>query len=174
MKTTEISTRRRFFCQAGAALSAPLAVAAAPAQADDAAGENSLRERLAALEDVEAIRGLNRSLAQHVNARDPAAIAALFVESAAAEAVASLTGLTPDANAAAEAVELAADRLTATATIRCIVSTETAIGPDCTLVQMARQQGEGFRRQVECRLLELDYIKRDGRWQLRRTLQRPA
>ena len=174
MNTDENSTRRRFFWQAGAALSAPLAVAAAPARPGDTAGSASLRERLEVLEDVEAIRALNRSLAQHVNAREPAAIAALYIEPAAAAAVRSLAGLVPDTLEAAEAVELAADRQTATATIRCIVSTETAIGPDCTLVQMARQQGEGVRRQTETRVFEHDYVKRDGSWRLLRTLQRPA
>lgn len=57
--------------------------------------------------------------------------------------------------------------------IHCVVETETEIGPNCTLVEMARQQGEGVLRRSEARVLESGCVKRDGVWKLTRAVFRP-
>ncbi|HVS22861.1 MAG TPA: hypothetical protein VMU03_03985, partial [Gammaproteobacteria bacterium] len=67
MKTIVNSARRGFLWKAGAALSAPLAIAAASAHARGADDEETLQARLARLEHVNAIRELNRRYARHVN-----------------------------------------------------------------------------------------------------------
>jgi hypothetical protein len=45
------------------------------------------------------------------------------------------------------------------------LNTETEIGPDCTLVEMARQQGSGVVRSSESAVLENTY-RRDGGWKI--------
>ena len=63
---------------------------------------------------------------------------------------------------------MAADGQTATAVLHCTVEIESAIGPACTLVEMARQQGGGVTRHTERGVFELTCVKRDGVWNIQR------
>jgi hypothetical protein len=144
MSTKDTATRRRFFFGAGAAaLAAPVAFATsveagAPVQAD----VEALAAQLAALEDANAIRSLQREHARRLGAREAGDIA----------------------------IEIAADRRTATARTPCVVPVESPIeAPGCTLVDMARAQGEGVLRRDERRVLEQTFVRREGVWQSERT-----
>ena len=164
MSTNEVSTRRRFFGHAGAVLSVPFAattaLAAQPSTGDGCAA------RLAALEDANAIRALQREYARLVNAGAHADAARLFEEPAAAPIDASLRRLAADRFAAHDVIEVAPDGATAAACFECTVETETAIAGSCTLVDMLRVQGEGALRAVERRALESSYVKRAGAWKI--------
>ncbi len=164
MSTNEMSTRRRFFGHAGAALSVPLtataAVAARPSSGDGTAA------RLTALEDANAIRALQREYARLVNAGAHADAAGLFAEAVAAPSDASVRRLAADRFAAHDVIDVAPDGATATARLECTVETETAIAGTCTLVDMLRVQGEGALRAVEQRALESSYVKRGGAWKI--------
>jgi hypothetical protein len=162
MSTNEVSTRRRFFGHAGAALAAPLTAASALPQTE--AGNSAAR--LAALEDANAIRALQREYARLVNAGSHAEAARLFAEPAAAPIDVSLRRLAADRFAAQDVIEVAADGATATACFECTVETETAIVGSYTLVDMLRVQGEGALRAVEQRALESSYVKRGGAWKI--------
>jgi hypothetical protein len=67
-----------------------------------------------------------------------------------------------------DAIEVSPDRTTATARTHCVVQTETAIGPNCTLVEMARGQGEGVLRRSETRVLVSNYVKVRDAWKIER------
>jgi hypothetical protein len=173
MKTKAVSTRRRFFWQASAAaLSAPLAVSGAHATQRDAEDTEALKARLAMLDDVNAIRELHQAYARLMNsgARDEAAI--LFADPREALIDASIRKLSADRFGQQDVIEIATDRKTATARIHCTVELETAIGPSCTLVEMARVQGEGFLKQSERRVLESSCVKQDGVWKIARSVYR--
>jgi hypothetical protein len=163
MKTKSISTRRRFFWQAGAALSVPLAAAAAsPAQAD----ANEASARLAALEDEKAIRALQRAYAELINSSAHEKARGLFVNPAAAHIDGSIRSLSAVGFGEHDAIEISPDRKTATARTQCAAQTETAIGPSCTLVEMAREQGEGVLRRAERRVLVGSYVRVGGAWKI--------
>jgi len=142
MNTT---TRRKFFGGA-AALATPLAASAAVAGEDLAA-------RLAALEDADAIRAVLRGWAQDVSTGKLTA------------PVANIRSLKLDSD---PAISVAANG-TATARVPCIVETATPIGGDETLVEMARQQGDGVVRRSEQRVLAGTLVKRGETWILERT-----
>jgi hypothetical protein len=72
-----------------------------------------------------------------------------------------------------DVVELGSDG-TATACLHCTVEVVTAIGPTCTLVEMARMQGDGVLRRTEQRRLEGAFVKVDGVWKIARTAFRAA
>jgi len=167
--TTELTrTRRAFFWTAGAAMSTPLV--AAPVAADE--GGDEAAARLAALEDVNAIRTLVRSYAKHVAAGEHAAAAALCTEPSGAGLDPAVTALSAAGFGAGDAVELAADGCTATARMRCAVEIATPIEPVCTLVAMARAQGEGVLRRSDLRVLESTCVKQDGTWRIHRAAWR--
>jgi hypothetical protein len=134
------TTRRKFFGGA-AALAAPLAAGTAVASDDLAA-------RLAVLEDSSAIHALLLNWARDLNAGKIAAPAA------------NVRSLTLDADAA-----IAVDANgTATARVPCTVETATPIDGNETLVEMARQQGDGVVRRAERLALHGTFVKRDGFW----------
>ena len=139
------TTRRKFFGSA-ALLAAPLAAGTAVASEDLAA-------RLAALEDANAIRAALRNWAQDVSTGNLAA------------PIANIRSLTFDSD---PAISVAANG-TATARMPCIVETATPIDGNETLVEMARQQGDGIVRRAERRLLHGSFVKRDGSWHLAST-----
>ena len=168
MNTTAVSTRRRFFCKAGAALSAPLAMATAYASNDSADETETLKARLAELEDAKAISELHQTYARHVNAHTHEEVVKLFADPTAAPVDLSIRSLSADRFGEQDVIELAADRKTATAVIHCSVETETPIEPSCPLVEMARQQGDGVVRRSERRVLENSYLKQDGVWKIKR------
>lgn len=163
------STRRAFFSQAGAALSAPLAVTAAVA--DDGDG---LATRLRHFEDMSAIRALNEAYARHVNAGAHDEAAKLFAVPAEAHVDAAVRHLSTHGFGGHDEIEIADDGETATARIPCTVRIEIPIEPSCTLVDMARQQGGGILRRSEQRVLENAYVRRRGAWKIARSAYRSA
>ncbi len=159
------SARRRFFWKAGAALSAPLAVVAP--NASTAEGP-ALEARLAMLEDLNAIRGVNLAYVRHVNAGAHREAAALFADPAQAR-LAGIRALAADPlGGDDDAIELSADGTAATARSHCTLTTETPIEPSCPLVEMARAQGGGVTKRSERGLLESAYVKVDGVWMIER------
>ncbi len=172
MSTNEVSTRRRFFGHAGAALTAPLAVTAALAAQPSV--DDGSAARLAALEDANAIRALQREYARLVNAGAHADAARLFADPAAMPIDAGLCRLAADRFAAHEAIDVAPSGVTATARLECTVERETAIAGGYTLVDMLRQQGEGTLRAVEQGALESSYVKRGGAWKIASLVLRRA
>jgi hypothetical protein len=164
MSTGKSATRRGFFGRAGAVLVAPLAATQALA-GDDAQSE--LAARLAELEDVNAIRALQRAFARAVSAGSAGELAALYSDPAAAEVEAAIRSIVVDALGDGAFVELHGDG-NALVNSPCTVESAVPIGPDCTLVEMARLQGEGVIRRSERRLLELACAKRDGAWKITR------
>ena len=184
MNTNTDSTRRRFLWTAGAALSAPLAVAGANVSPSSAEDDLSLEERLADLEDVKAIRELHQTYARLVNGRAHDEIdgrvndeidgrvndeiVKLFAVPSQAEIDEGIRSLSADRFGEEDVIELAADRGSATGRFHCTVQTETAIGPSCTLVEMAREQGEGFVRRSQRSVIEAAYVKQAGVWKIRR------
>jgi len=148
-KTMTVSTRRSFMTVAGAALSAPLAAAASTLPGSVA--DDPLKTRLARLEDLEAIRALNH---------------ALFSDPSSAQLDPDIRAMSPVDFGAHDFIEVAADRQTATARLHVTLHTETAIGPDCPLVQMARLQGGGMVASAEPGVLENVYVRRDGTWKI--------
>lgn len=167
------TTRRGFFWKAGAALSAPLALASAEAEPARRDENESLRERLARLEDERAIAALRRAYMERVNAGAHAAVAALFVDPEAARLDHDVRSLAAGALAEHDTVEIAADRRSASSTLLCAVDLETPIDePGCTLVEMARLQGEGLLRRTEQFVLEQSYGKRRNGWKIERSVLR--
>jgi len=164
MTTKAQSTRRSFIRKTGAALSAPLAAAAVavPVRAD--ASGDSLAERLARLEDVNAIRALNEAFARQVN---DGGAEVLGIEP-------GIRNVTTGDFGERDAIEVAPDRQTATSLMHCTVQIETAIGPSCPLVEMAREQGGGVVKRTETGVFENTCVKRDGAWTIERAAYRPA
>jgi hypothetical protein len=172
MNTKALSTRRIFFGHASAALSAPLAVAATlAAEGQDA---EDVAARLGALEDANAIRALQQAYVRLVNAGAHEDVAALFADPAAALVDTSVRILSADSFGEHDVIDVAPADGTATARLHCTVETESPIEPCCTLVQMARLQGEGVVKRSERRVLESAYVKRHGAWKLARAAFRPA
>jgi hypothetical protein len=172
MSSHELSTRRRFFGHAGAALAVPLTTTAALAQ--PATGGDESAARLVALEAADAIRALQREYARRVNSGANEAAADLFADPAAAPVNASLRRLVADRFAAHDVIELAPDGATATACFDCTVETETAITGSYTLVDMLREQGDATLRSVERRVLESEYVTKGGAWKIARLVLRRA
>jgi hypothetical protein len=161
MNGKDIATRRRFVLGAGAALAAPVTLAAA-----GGAGEPN-DARLTALEDANALRELQRAYARRVNAREHAAAAELFASPARAAFDDRVRELCVDTLSEDAAIEIAADRRTAIARAACVVRIESPIeAPGCTLVDMARAQGEGLVRSTERRVLEHAFVRVDGVWKI--------
>jgi hypothetical protein len=160
-------TRRSFFGHAGAAIAAPLAATAAFAGERDGAG--FLAGRLAALEDVNAIRALQQRYTRLVGAGRAEAIAALFADPAGAALDGHVRGVVIDGD---DTITIASDG-TAAARVPCIVTTATPIESCGTLVEMARLQGDGFVSGSERRVLESRFVKRDGVWHFASVELRP-
>ena len=174
MNTNIDSTRRRFLWTAGAALSAPLAVADANVFPSSAGDHTSLEERLTDLEDVNAIRELHQAYARLVNGRAHDEVVKLFAVPSQADVDESISSLSADRFGEEDVIDLATDRQSATGRFHCTVQNETAIWPSCTLVEMAREQGEGFVRRSQRRVIEADYVKQAGVWKIVRAAYSPA
>jgi hypothetical protein len=155
--TKTAATRRSFIALAGAALSAP--VAAAAATLPHRVAEDPLQARLAHLEDLNEIRALNQ---------------ALFSDPSSAQLEPDIRAISPVDFGQHDVIEVAVDRQTATARLSVTVHTETAIGPECTLVEMARLQGGGMIARAEPAVLENAYVRTDGVWKILRSTHRPA
>jgi hypothetical protein len=166
MKSKGFSTRRSFL-SASAALSAPLALVATH-DANSTEDRRTLEARLAALEDSDAIRTLQRAYALGVNARDEAAVARLFANPRAVQLDASICALAADFPGEGN-IEIATNREAATARVPCTVRVAAPIeAPGCTLVDMARLQGEGVVRRTERRTLTQLFVREAGAWKLER------
>jgi hypothetical protein len=172
MSRTGTSTRRSFIAVAGAALSAPVAAAAAtfPAVVERT---DPLKRRVEQLEDLNAIRALNQDYCRHVNAGAHEQLAALFDDPAEGTIATGISGIAADGNEE-DAIEVATDRRTATARLWRTVYRQTAIGPSCTLVEMARLQGGGVVTRADATVVENVYVCRNGVWKFRRVSHRPA
>ena len=168
MNTDNVSTRRRFLCKAGAALSAPLAVAGANISASGAQDRTSIEARLADLEDVNAIRKLHRTYAALINRQAHDEVAGLFAVPSEARVDESIGSLSADPFGEDDVIELAPEGQSATGQFQCIVQTRTPIGPNCTLVEMARAQGEGFIERLQRHVVEAAYVKEASVWKIRR------
>jgi hypothetical protein len=157
-------SRRSFIAIAGATLSAPVAAVAtsSPSWLSPSGGsQDPLHARLAQLEDVDAIRALNRAFVIDVNA-------------GAAVIGPGVVGMSHDGFGEQDVIEIAPDRETAAARIHVTVHTEAAIAPDCTVVQMARLQGGGVITGADAAVLENSYVRNDGVWKFVKSTRQPA
>jgi hypothetical protein len=162
MKTA--SSRRSFIRKTGAALSVPLTAAGALVPARAAADDDPVATRLALFEDTSAIRALNQAFARQVSAGEAET---LGIDP-------SIRNVAADNFGERDAIDIAADRQTATGRMYCSVEIETAIGPSCPLVEMAREQGGGVVRRAENGVFENVYVRHDGVWSLERSTYRPV
>jgi len=156
----DAASTRRSFLKGGALLAAPLAAVAAPAaiMADD-----ELKARLARLESVAAIRELHQTWLRWVNSGTTAATQ-LFADAKRAAFDEAVRGIAADHAGEPDAIEIAADGKSAAGRFPCAVEIETAIAQDCTLAQMAHEQGGGFVRRTERRVLQVQYVRASGAW----------
>ena len=167
------TSSRRSFLKSGALLAVPLA-AAAPAAvlADD-----GLKARLARLEDEAAIRQLHQSWLRQFNtsgAVEPAAATPLLPgrdKSALGQVVRRIAA---DHAAAPDAIQVASDGASAIGRFHCAVEIETPLAQDCTLAQMAREQGSAFVRRTENRVLMVNYVKASVAWSIAKAELAPA
>ncbi|HZJ32617.1 MAG TPA: hypothetical protein VFD21_13665 [Vicinamibacterales bacterium] len=165
------TTRRTFIAVAGAALSAPVAAAAATTSSwppTSGGRADSLEARLAKLEDLNELRALNQAFARHVTSGATEELAALAAEPSGVVLEPGVVGISHDGVGEHDVIEIAPDRQTATARLHVAVHTETVIGPDCPLLEMARQQGGGVISRAEPVVLEKAYVRRDGVWKILR------
>ena len=160
MNTDNTSTRRSFL-KGGALIAAPLAAVAAPSlvKADD-----ELKARLAKLENEAAIRELHQTWLRRINTGAADAAAPLFSYPESDTFDQAVCSIAPDHAGQPDVIEVAADGRSAVGRFHCAVEIETAIAQDCTLAQMARQQGSGFIRRTERRVLNVEYEKASGAW----------
>jgi len=158
--TTDNTSTRRSFLKRGALLAAPLAAVAAPAAV---LVDDELKARLAKLENEAAIRELHQDWLRRINAGAGDAVRPLLAvrERSAFD---EFVRITADHAGQPEAIEIAADGKRAAGRFPCAVEIETAIAEDCTLAQMAREQGSGFVRRTERRVLHVEYVKAGGTW----------
>lgn len=173
MTTTQGPTRRSFIRVAGAALSAPVAAAVAHAPVG-AVEDDDPKARLARLEDLEAIRALNRAYARHVDSGAHHELAALFADPADRTVDPDIRRVVTGGFGEPDVIEIAADRETASARLPCTVHAERAIAPSCPLVEMAREQGGGVVRRTEQGVFEHLYVRHGGIWKIRRSTYRPT
>jgi hypothetical protein len=173
MKSNTVSTRRRFFWKAGAVLSAPVAAGVDSATARGSA-DRTLAARITFLEDVDAVRELHYAYARLLGRGAHAEAAALFLKPSESRFDDTVRMLSADRLVERNTVEITRDGKTATARIRCTVEIATMIEPRCTLVDMARGQGEGVVRRSETRVLEGRYVKREGVWKIAHAAWHPV
>lgn len=166
-----ITTRRSFFWKAGAAVCVPFAAASSAGTARD--GED-MRARLALLEDLDAIRKLNRAYLRYVDAGERRQALRLFADPARAAIRDDVAGVRADQGHPEDVIEMSADRTIATARMHCTVRIEAPIEPACPLVEMARAQGGGVVKRSESGVFETVCVKHGGTWKLSASSYRPA
>lgn len=154
---------RRRFLKAGGLLSGPLALGAM----SGAAGGTPSTE-LARLEALAEIRELQQRLSQSLEDQHAQSLAGLFIDGADAAILGNVRRLAAVGFGERDAIELGPAMDTASVTLPCMVDFERVIDGDSTLIDMARQQGDGVLRRSEQRLLEADVIRRDGAWRFAR------
>jgi len=158
--TTHSTSTRRSFLKGGALLAAPLA-AAVPAAvfADD-----GLKALLARLEDEAAIRELHQNWLRRINTGADGAATRLFADPEGTAFDQAVRSITADHAGQPDAIEVAVDGKSAAGRFQCAVEIETTIAQDCTLARMAHEQGGGFVRRTERRVLKVEYVKACGAW----------
>lgn len=160
-------TSRRSFLKSGAVAAAPVAIIATPALAAGM-GDDTLRSRLARMEDSQAIEVLNRKFVHYFNAADRRELASLFADGHAPELGKNITRLIVEEGTDAPEIELAADGNRASATYACRAEVEHTLEGSDTLIQMARLQGNSAHRTRESAELTADYIRRPDGWAIER------
>jgi hypothetical protein len=158
--TTDTTSTRRSFLKGGALLAAPLAAAVPAAVMADF----GLTARLARLEDEAAIRELHHTWLRRINTRASDAAAELFADPEGAAFDQVVRSIAADHAGQPDAIEVAADGISAAGRFQCEVKIESTIAPDCTLARMAHAQGGGFVRRTERRVLKVEYVKASGAW----------
>lgn len=187
MSKGTVASRRSFFVGAGALASAPIAAAAAYGLDGDHRTGTEIERRLAELEDLNAIRALEQDFVHRLGARGQSGAGLqsgrgvdsstgnLCVDPAGAGASEEpISSVVPDVAAGSHGITVAPDGRSAVSTTPCSVELDTPLAPDCTLVEMARQQGEGYVRSSEHRVLVNEYVKVQGLWKRRRSSWLPA
>jgi hypothetical protein len=157
--TTDALSTRRSFLKGGALLAAPLASVPAVAMAED-----GLKARLARLEDEAAIRKLHQTWLQRVNAGAGDAFTPIVTDSKSAAFDQAVRRITADHFGEPDTIEVAADGKSAAGRFQCALEIETSIPQDCTLAQMAHEQGSGFIRRWERRVLKVEYVNTSDAW----------
>lgn len=168
--TAKTQSTRRSFLKGGAVAAAPLAAVGATT----AIAEAEHRARLARLQDEAAVRDLHQAWLRRVNTDDHAEAAKLFADPRRAGLGEKVSRIAVDHSGEPDLIRLADDGGSATGRFHCLVETETPLGRDCTLAQMAHAQGEGVVRKSERRLLRADYVKTDAGWAIDRMRLDPA
>ena len=165
MTDTNNATRRKFFVKAGTALSLPLAAAASAAEPLTAGGVPT-----GPRDAVTPVRQLKQALARELNAaresNGGSSAAELFTAGKLPAALAGVTRLLPTDFGESDALEIAADGLTAAAAFYYAVETSVPIAAEGTLIEMARAQGEGFVRTTVYRTLDLVCVCERGTWKI--------
>ena len=195
--------RRSFMWKAGAALSAAMA-SAIPSMSNHKSNQgdglnaevNRLSNRLAILDDENAIRTLHQTYEALLDGGRYEEVADLFAEDSEVvfnggafkgrkDGVSRLygdcfrSGLTgkkigPAPNFEVhseqrrESIEVSADRLSASGQFPYSMQVGTPMTGDSSLVQMARMQGEGIVKWWEGGTCEVSYVKVDKAWKIRR------
>jgi hypothetical protein len=160
---------------------------------DDAAELERLANQLRLREDTDAIRQLHDSFATALNERRYEDAVALFADNAevhfngavfagrergirrlyverfgghsSAPRPAPIHACVAD-SAQPCAIDVAADRQSATAHFPCVTRVETALACPSSVVEMARQQGQGVAQQWEHGVYENRYVKEGGAWRI--------
>jgi len=154
-----ISTRRKFFMKAAAAMSAPAVFATGISKA--APGPGALEEKLAKLEDEIALRMLRADTIADINGASRDMLAEL--EPGLRQIVAS------HESDAAASVDVSADRAVARMSVPCTAHLDAPIeAPGSSLVDMARLQGEGVVTRTDARVLEIACTRTSAGWELSR------
>ena len=159
--STDTTSDRRSFLKRGALLAAPLVAAAPAVLADDA---RDLKARLAKLEDEAAIRGLHQDWLRRINAGDGDAAKPLFADTQDVAFDSAVRSIAADHSAEPDVIEIASDSNSASGQFYCLLEIETSIPQDCTLAQMAHEQGSGFIRRTQRGVLKVEYAKTFGAW----------
>ncbi len=169
--------RRRFIWKVGAALSvlasaATTATAGTSKRVANEAGSSSreqleqLVHRLGLLEDANAIRQLQRAFGHALNNHLQENLASLFADASEAQVNGAVCIL--DSARPADVIEVAPDRRSATAQFHCLVKAEAPLTSSSTLIEMARQQGQGTRTWWEAGLYENSYVQSADGWKIQR------
>ena len=190
--------RRSFIWKLGAAIPAVLA-AAVPGRSNSGNDRDAgLKNRLAVLEDENAIRELHRTYENLLNTGRYEEIPALFTEDAEAvfnggifrgrsggirrlfserfkpgstgRQIEPAPGFQQDIGLLQEAIKVAPDRKSAGASFPYSIQVGTPIISNSSLVKMARLHGEGIRKWWEGGTYEISYVKgaKNEGWKIRR------
>jgi hypothetical protein len=148
---------RRSFLKSGMLLATPIASIATVAHADRAAAADSLKARLARLEDEAAIRELHRSWLRRVSAGESDALPRFTARR-----------VTADPLGAPDQFVFAPDRHSAIGHFDCLVQFASPLALDSTLAQMAHAQGNGAVLRTERRMVMVKYTRTSGSWEIRK------